>query len=72
VLPRLAHRQSRYLNRAENSYQPTRQGERRMKRLKSPEYEPNGISQRTSSRAGSYGPGSSSSAQRPSASFVVQ
>ena len=37
VLPRVAHRQSRYLNnRAENSHQPTRQRERRMKRFKSP------------------------------------
>src|ERR1700760_4735114 len=36
VLPRVAHRQSRYLNnRAENSHQPTRQRERRMKRFKS-------------------------------------
>jgi len=39
VLPRVAHRQSRYLNtRAENSHQPTRQRERRMKRFKSPEH----------------------------------
>jgi putative transposase len=38
VLPRVVHRQSRYLNnRAENSHQPTRQRERRMKRFKSPE-----------------------------------
>lgn len=37
VLPRVIHRQSRYLNnRAENSHQPTRQRERRMKRFKSP------------------------------------
>src|SRR5438309_8748638 len=37
VLPRVAHRQSRYLNnRAENSHQPTRQRERRMKHFKSP------------------------------------
>src|SRR3954462_8727409 len=37
VLPRVAHRQSRYLNnRAENSHPPTRQRERRMKRFKSP------------------------------------
>ena len=36
VLPRVMHRQSRYLNnRAENSHQPTRQRERRMKRFKS-------------------------------------
>jgi putative transposase len=40
VLPRVAHRQSRYLNnRAENSHQPTRQRERRMKRFKSAEHE---------------------------------
>lgn len=39
VLPRVIHRQSRYLNnRAENSHQPTRQRERRMKRFKSPEH----------------------------------
>jgi putative transposase len=39
VLPRVAHRQSRYLNnRAENSHQPTRQRERRMKRFKSAEH----------------------------------
>jgi putative transposase len=39
VLPRVAHRQSRYLNnRAENSHQPTRQRECRMKRFKSPEH----------------------------------
>ncbi len=39
ILPRVAHRQSRYLNnRAENSHQPTRQRERRMKRFKSPEH----------------------------------
>jgi hypothetical protein len=38
LLPRVAHRQSRYLNnRAENSHQPTRQRERRMKRFKPPE-----------------------------------
>ena len=38
ILPRVAHRQSRYLNnRAENSHQPTRQRERRMQRFKSPE-----------------------------------
>jgi putative transposase len=37
VLPRVTHRQSRYLNnRAENSHQPTRQRERRMKRFQSP------------------------------------
>jgi putative transposase len=39
ILPRVAHRQSRYLNnRAENSHQPTRQRERRMKCFKSPEH----------------------------------
>jgi putative transposase len=39
ILPRVTHRQSRYLNnRAENSHQPTRQRERRMKRFKSPEH----------------------------------
>ena len=39
ILPRVAHRQSRYLNnRAENSHQPTRQRECRMKRFKSPEH----------------------------------
>jgi putative transposase len=39
VLPRVTHRQSRYLNnRAENSHQPTRQREHRMKRFKSPEH----------------------------------
>ena len=38
VMPDVVHRQSRYLNnRAENSHQPTRQRERRMKRFKSPE-----------------------------------
>src|SRR2546430_2578539 len=37
LLPRVAHRQQRYLNnRAENSHQPTRQRERRMQRFKSP------------------------------------
>jgi putative transposase len=37
VLPRVLHRQSRYLNnRAENSHQPTRQRERCMRRSKSP------------------------------------
>src|SRR5690348_5301401 len=36
ILPRVAHRQSRYLNnRAENSHQPTRQRERAMKRFTS-------------------------------------
>src|SRR6185312_4751360 len=39
VMPHVAHRQHRYLNnRAENSHQPTRQRERRMKRFKSPEH----------------------------------
>ena len=38
ILPRVVHRQSRYLNnRAENSHQPTRLRERRMRRFKSPE-----------------------------------
>src|SRR4051794_24970516 len=38
LLPNVVHRQSRYLNnRAENSHQPTRQRERRMKRFKSPQ-----------------------------------
>jgi transposase-like protein len=37
ILPRVEHRQHRYLNnRAENSHQPTRQRERRMQRFKSP------------------------------------
>jgi putative transposase len=35
VMPSVEHRQSRYLNRAENSHQPTRQRERAMKRFKS-------------------------------------
>jgi putative transposase len=39
VMPSVPHRQHRYLNnRAENSHQPTRQRERRMKRFKSPEH----------------------------------
>jgi DDE domain len=39
LLPRVTHRQSRYLNnRAENSHQPTRQRERRMRRFNSPEH----------------------------------
>jgi putative transposase len=39
IMPSVAHRQHRYLNnRAENSHQPTRQRERRMKRFKSPEH----------------------------------
>ena len=37
LLPRVEHRQHRYLNnRAENSHQPTRQRERRMQGFKSP------------------------------------
>jgi putative transposase len=37
LLPRVEHRQHRYLNnRAENSHQPTRQRERRMQQFKSP------------------------------------
>jgi putative transposase len=37
ILPRVEHRQHRYLNnRAENSHQPTRQREQRMQRCKSP------------------------------------
>jgi len=37
ILPRVEHRQHRYLNnRAENSHQPTRQRERCMQRFKSP------------------------------------
>jgi putative transposase len=37
LLPNVEHRQHRYLNnRAENSHQPTRQRERRMRRFKSP------------------------------------
>jgi putative transposase len=36
VMPRVVHRQHRYLNnRAENSHQPTRERERRMRRFKS-------------------------------------
>ena len=35
LMPSVEHRQSRYLNRAENSHQPTRQRERAMKRFKS-------------------------------------
>ena len=38
LLPKVEHRQSRYLNnRAENSHRPTRRRERRMQRIKSPE-----------------------------------
>jgi putative transposase len=37
LLPSVEHRQHRYLNnRAENSHQPTRERERRMRRFKSP------------------------------------
>jgi transposase-like protein len=37
-LPKVEHRQSRYLNnRAENSHRPTRRRERQMQRFKSPE-----------------------------------
>ena len=37
ILPGVEHRQHRYLNnRAENSHQPTRERERRMRRFKSP------------------------------------
>ncbi len=37
VLPSVEHRQHRYLNnRAENSHQPTRERERRLRRFKSP------------------------------------
>ena len=36
VMPSVQHRQSTYLNRAENSHQPTRQRERAMKRFTSP------------------------------------
>ena len=36
VIPSVEHRQSRYLNRAENSHQPTRQRERAMKRFRTP------------------------------------
>jgi putative transposase len=39
VMPRVAHRQHRYLNnRAENSHQPTRERERQMRRFKSGEH----------------------------------
>jgi len=39
IIPQVEHRQSRYLNnRAENSHQPTRQRERRMKRFTSPRH----------------------------------
>ena len=38
LLPKVEHRQSRYLNnRAENSHRPTRRRERQMQRFKSPE-----------------------------------
>src|SRR6185312_4270653 len=36
VMPSVEHRQSRYLNRAENSHEPTRQRERAMKRFRTP------------------------------------
>jgi putative transposase len=37
LLPKVEHRQSRYLNnRAENSHRPTRRRERQMQRFKSP------------------------------------
>ena len=36
VMPSVGHRQSRYLNRAENSHQPTRHRERAMKRFRTP------------------------------------
>jgi len=35
LMPSVRHRRSKYLNRAENSHQPTRQRERAMKRFKS-------------------------------------
>jgi transposase-like protein len=35
-VPSLQHRRSKYLNRAENSHQPTRQRERAMKRFRTP------------------------------------
>ena len=39
VMPRVVHRQHRYLNnRAENSHQPTREREKRMRRFKSAEH----------------------------------
>jgi putative transposase len=39
VMPGVAHRQHRYLsNRAENSHQPTRERERRMRRFESAEH----------------------------------
>ena len=36
VMASVEHRQSQYLNRAENSHQPTRQRERAMKRFRTP------------------------------------
>jgi putative transposase len=36
VMPSVEHRQSKYLNRAENSHQPTRQRERARKRFRTP------------------------------------
>ena len=38
VMPSVQHRRSTYLNRAENSHQPTRQRERAMKRFTSPRH----------------------------------
>ena len=35
-MPSVEHRQSKYLNRAENSHQPTGQRERAMKRFRTP------------------------------------
>ncbi len=40
VMPSVEHRQSRYLNRAENSHQPTRHRERAMKRFRTPRRSP--------------------------------
>ena len=36
LMPSVQHRRSKYLNRAENSHQPTRQRERAMKRFRTP------------------------------------
>ncbi len=45
LLPKVEHRQSRYLNnRAENSHRPTRRRERQMQRFKSPEQAQNFLS----------------------------
>jgi putative transposase len=61
VLPRVAHRRSRYLNnRAENSHQPTRQRERRRKRFKSAE-----SAHRFLNSRGSLSPEATSSFCRP-------